>query len=331
MNSLSLDEAKQRLPIAELWRLCGLPGEPRKVCLCPFHRERSPSFSIYADGFRWKCFAGCGGGSAVDFLARARGLPQRDACRELIRLAAGGFVPAAPSHRSLPLARVAPGKVDLGHTNPGSEADWLALAKLRYVSPGAVSLASRRGLLRFGLHAGHPAWFLTDSSRHNAQARRMDGQRWAEIRRKKAWTLCDAGNASWPIGAADAAPFPSIAVCEGGPDLLAALHFMLAEGRDCGCAAVAMLGASLSIHRDALPLFAGKRVRIFGHADASGAGDRAVSHWACQLTRAGAELDAFRFTGLFKADGSAVKDLNDCCLISADDFHSNPDLPRMMP
>jgi hypothetical protein len=331
MHNLSLAEAKNRLRIPELWRLCGLPGEPRKMAICPFHPDRSPSFSIYDEGRHWKCFSGCGGGSAVDFIQKARGLSLRDACRELVRLAGGGFaLPVAPRH-SPPVARISPDKVDLAHTAPGTAADWQALAALRNLSPDAAALASRRGLLRFGRHAGHPAWIVTDSTRHNAQARRLDGQPWAEIGGKKAWTLCHAGNASWPVGAAEASSFPSIAFCEGGPDLLAALHFILAEGRESHCAAVAMLGASLSIHPDSLPLFAGKRVRIFGHADASGAGDRAVARWALQLARAGADVDAFRFNGLLKTDGSAVKDLNDCCLISADDFHSNPDLQRTMP
>jgi hypothetical protein len=331
MNSLSLEEAKHRLPIPELWRLCGLPGEPRKVCLCPFHREREASFSIYAAGSRWKCFAGCGGGSAVDFLRLARGLSQADACRELIRLAGGCFLPSPRLVPSVPVPQIAPGRVDLADATLGDDSDWRALAKLRNLSPEAVALAVQRGLVRFGKHAGHAAWFVTDASRHNAQARRMDGQRWAEIGGKKAWTICPPGNASWPLGAKEAASFPCIGWCEGGPDLLAAFHFILAEARQSDCAAVAMLGAGLSIHGDALPLFAGKRIRIFGHSDASGAGDKAVGRWAWQLTRARAEVDACNFSRLRKTDASPVKDLNDCTLISADDFDANPGLGRMLP
>ena len=29
---------------------------------CPFHDDRSPSFSFNVELDRWKCFAGCGGG-----------------------------------------------------------------------------------------------------------------------------------------------------------------------------------------------------------------------------------------------------------------------------
>jgi hypothetical protein len=69
-----------------------------------------------------------------------------------------------------------------------------------------------------------------------------------------------------------------------------------------------MGGAACSIHKDALPMFRGKRVRIFGHAD--DAGRSAVQRWAEQLQRVQAQVDCYSFDGLIKADGSPVKDLN---------------------
>ena len=249
----------------------------------------------------------------------------------MVRLAGGGFAPSPLPRPSLPVPLASSCKIDLGHTSSGSHADWRTLANLRHLSPEAVSLAVRRGLLRFGRHAWHRAWFVTDATGHNAQARRLDGLLWSEIGGKKAWTICAPGNASWPVGAKEAAAFSSIAFCEGGPDMLAALHFILAEGRESDCAAVAMLGAGLAIHREALALFAGKRIRIFGHSDASGTGEKAVARWAEQLTRACAEVDAFRFAGLLKADGSPIKDLNDCTSVCADDFEANRDLWTLMP
>ena len=71
-----------------------------------------------------------------------------------------------------------------------------------------------------------------------------------------------------------------------------------------------MLGASNSIPSDALPLFAGKRIRIMAHADE--AGRQAADKWAEQLASVGATVDVADFTGLLMADGSPVKDLNDC-------------------
>jgi len=34
---------------------------------CPFHDDNKPSFGINEDGNYWNCFAGCGGGSIIDF------------------------------------------------------------------------------------------------------------------------------------------------------------------------------------------------------------------------------------------------------------------------
>ena len=37
--------------------------------LCPFHKERSPSFYVWPDSQRWKCFGACAtGGDVVDLL-----------------------------------------------------------------------------------------------------------------------------------------------------------------------------------------------------------------------------------------------------------------------
>jgi hypothetical protein len=103
-----------------------------------------------------------------------------------------------------------------------------------------------------------------------------------------------------------------IALCEGGPDFLAAFWLAYAGAVESLVAPVCMGGAACSIHKDALPMFRGKRVRIFGHSDEAGWG--AVQKWAQQLRRVQAEVDGFDFSGMVKADGSTVKDLNDFIL-----------------
>jgi DNA primase len=46
---------------------------------CPFHEDRTPSFTIYADDRRFMCF-GCGAqGDVLDFVMKAQGLGLRDA------------------------------------------------------------------------------------------------------------------------------------------------------------------------------------------------------------------------------------------------------------
>jgi hypothetical protein len=57
-----------------------------------------------------------------------------------------------------------------------------------------------------------------------------------------------------------------------------------------------MLSAAYTIPADALPLFAGKRVRICAHDDETGY--RAASRWAAQLATHGADADAFSFAGV---------------------------------
>ena len=47
--------------------------------LCPFHQERSPSFTIYEDGERWHCFGCSKDGDVIDFVRQWRGCDLRDA------------------------------------------------------------------------------------------------------------------------------------------------------------------------------------------------------------------------------------------------------------
>lgn len=199
-----------------------------------------------------------------------------------------------------------------------SSAHFLTLATLRGISVEGVRLAYARGLLRFGIYRMRPAWFILDASQRVAQARRLDGQPWTKD--AKAWTL-PGSQAAWPVGIGEAEKYPAIALCEGGPDLLAACAFLLAEGRDRDVAPVTMLGGCARIHADALPLFAGKRVRIFAHLDDTG--DKAANRWAEQLTDAGATVDAFSLAGLGRTDGATVKDLCDLAAIRADDFEAH--------
>ncbi len=276
----------------------------------------------------WNDFATSEKGDAVAFLQRASGLSKKDACRKFIELAGGRITPT-PRAANSPHPEPARMKPSLPAFSKSSAADVRHLSDLRNVSIEAVTLAKVRGLLRFATMKNCRAWLVTDSARLNAQARRMDGQTWEHLEgHPKAWTLPGSW-ASWPVGIKEAQPFAAIAFCEGGPDLLAACHFIVCESREADCAPVAMLGATQRIHTDALPLFAGKSIRIFGHADDDGRAG--VERWARQLDSVGAAVDAFDFAGLRKADGSSVKDLKDLTLICADDFEANRELWRILP
>jgi DNA primase len=58
-----------------------------RACRSPFRRDRHPSISVYDNDRRWKDHGTGEGGNAMDFLAKARHLSSREACRDLIRLA----------------------------------------------------------------------------------------------------------------------------------------------------------------------------------------------------------------------------------------------------
>ncbi len=346
-RSNPLADAKARLNIHVLWNHFSFTGNPAASCRCPWREDHKPSFSVNADGTLFNDFSTGEAGDAVDFLQRASGLSKKDACRKFIELAGGQVTHTPRAARQQCQQAEAKHKPAFPDFMPGTAEDIQHLASIRSIGREGLEFACERGLVHFATLKDCPAWIITDSERVNAQARRMDGQPhpetghgpnvwydeqnvphdilpaqgWQHLEGKpKVWTLPGSW-ASWPIGIKEAQPFKHIALCEGGPDFLAAHHIALKEQashhtkRDVSCVPVAMLGASLKIHPDALPLFAGKRVRIFGHDDEAGRG--AVERWAAQLASVGADVDAFKFEGLVQADGKPVNDLNDSLLMDA--------------
>jgi hypothetical protein len=324
LGQSTLADAKSRLNIHALWKHFGFEGEPKASCRCPWREDNSPSFSVNTHGILWNDFATGEAGDAVDFFQRASGLSQKDACRKFIELAGRRISFAPPAARPHAQAAEAKRKPVFPDFSAGTPADIQHLSSRRKIPREGLDFAIERGLLRFALLKNCRAWIVTDSARVNAQARRMDGQGWNHLPDcPKAYTLPGSW-ASWPLGITEAGPFPAIALCEGGPDFLAAHYLALSEQathpakRDVSCSPVMLAGASQRIHAGALPMFTGKRVRIFGHDDEAGRG--AVERWAAQLASVGAEVDAFSFAGLRQVDGSPVKDLNDSLLMDVDSF-----------
>ena len=52
--------------------------------LCPFHDDHNPSFGVNDEENYWHCFAGCGGGSVIDFWMKWRGCEFTKAVKELV-------------------------------------------------------------------------------------------------------------------------------------------------------------------------------------------------------------------------------------------------------
>ena len=312
---IDLQEAKALLPIHDLWRILDLPGDPKVSCKSPFREDRKASFSVSADGMLFNDFGTRtgGGGDAIDFLQLATGLSRSEACRAFIRMAEGRHVQPMPAIRRTVTPTQERGLPSLPEMRQGTRAELEALAALRHLDIEALRVAEGAGLLRFGSWRGSSAWFILDDSRRNCQARRLDGAPWPGIG-CKVQTL-PGSQAAWPLGAFG--EYDTLLLTEGGGDLLAAVHFIVASERTAEITAAAMLGASHRIPTDALPLFSGKRVRIYAHADEPGR--NAAIRWTDQLAAVDAEVDAFDFSGLRKADGSPVKDLNDTTEIHPED------------
>ena len=312
--------AKEILDIPELARRCGWDWKPGKSCTIPWREDRQPSGSVYADGRLLKDFSSGETYDAPAVLAQMTGLSASDACREFIKIAGvcGGENFQLPTRRRVAAKPLPPPrKPALPRLEIPERPELRALADLRGLEVPGLAEAVRRGVLWCGSFRGTRCWFLTDPSGWVAQARRLDGQKFERDGGGtfKAYTLAGS-RAGWPVGVLEAVQRPRVALCEGGPDLLAALSL----AHRCGCqddlGVVAVLGAGCRIVEDALALFTGVRVRIFPHADPPRAdgkspGLEGAQRWQDQLDAAGAIVDAYDLSGLCDAAGNHVKDLND--------------------
>ncbi len=316
-----LDAAKERLRIPELWRILALPGEPvtrdGEKFSSPLRPDAHPSCSFYDGCKRMKDWSTDQDYDAIDFVGEALGLQNGEAIRKFKELANGHRVslPARLTHRSATRTEPRPGP-DLHGIEPCSESDLWEIAKLRSIPLVGLRLARERKLLFTYCDPHHgPCWLITDDARRSAIYRKLDGTCFHSFRtgeETKSRVRKDS-EANWPIGIAQAGGFLSIALAEGAPDFLTAFALAYAGAVESLVAPVCMTGAACRIHTDALPMFRGKRVRIFGHADEAGQG--AIQRWAEQLARVQAEIDYYSFDDLSKPDGVAVKDLNDFLLV----------------
>ena len=333
LESGPLALAKQRITIPELGARFFPAWRPGKSCSSPFREDKHPSFSVFDDGRAFKDHATGEHGDAADFVAKARGLSKADACRELIRLAGTGASALAHARIAPPRPAEAPSCPPAGADRPALPADLAAptaaeldaLARLRHLpdARGLVAAAAAGHLFTGTLADRRPTgwervrcWILTDSARRGAQARTMDGEKLHDYEgnETKAKTL-PGFSGKWPVGCADIGDRPRVLVAEGGPDFLCLWHLIVATGNT-DCAPVGMLGAGQSIHPEAAPLFRGKDVTIYPHADAAGL--RGRDAWARQLYAAGAKaVRSFNLAARLKGRG---KDLNN--LVALDSAES---------
>lgn len=310
--------------------------------LCPFHAEKSPSFVV--DGKfrgRYHCW-GCGAdGDVFEFWQQHRQLNHLEAVTELARLAGvyhGEISFERPKagvlrqpERRLDADAARAEKPSLPSLWQATKEDCQAIATGRGLAFESVWLAARvmkrvavvkawplreshgKWWVKDGWEQ-HRCWTLIDETRNVAEFRRLDNE--LHMRRNgeagpKVWST--AGK-SWPIGAGDIGDRKRVLLVEGGPDCLAAYHFLrlwhsVKRPLLMDVAVVCMLGASNRIKEEALGFFKGCRVRIMVDADVPKddpvkakrklTGLEAAARWTEQLTAAGAAVECFYVGNLY--------------------------------
>ena len=322
-NEISV-EIKARITI-EILAARLFPNWNPKEGYSPFRTDRNPgSFSIYwKNGVqKWKDHATDDGGDLFDFFRKARDCDQKTAFLELKAMLDGGSVstavPIAASTANRP-------EKEKRQFNPKLEKptdeELTKIYHLRSIWTPALRIAVDRGLLWCSILKDWRAFMITDKTRRAYNARRMDGKPWDHLPSRPKAQLLYGSEGDWPIGIYEAEPFPAIALCEGAPDFLAAFGHAYGHEVEDRVAPVMMSGASVSIRAEALPLFKGKRVRIFVHDDRQG--HEAAARWKQQLTKYASKVDRFAFDGLTDHEGSAITDLNQLLTIDYDSWESN--------
>lgn len=310
-----IQSLRVRCPLPVLMRRMGLAKHAKPLCRSPFREDAKPSWGIFQREGRWfwKDFGTDDSGDEIDFIVRERELQDTKHARTLAvaywnRVANGTVAPETPDIPVQPKPRSKP---DCTGFQAGSPGQITRLAALRDISAGALELASRNGILVFGVHSGHEVFGVTDASGNALEVRRLDGQPFPAngvVDERKSHSI-KGSSKSWPVGIANVGERQTVLLVEGLPDLLAAFEVVHTEDAQQWAAPVGMLSASARIDADALPLFAGIRVRVVPHLDS--AGEMGGEKWTRQLSSAGATVDVVRLAGSLKPDGSTIKDLND--------------------
>ena len=90
------EKIKQRLDLVEFVRQyvphLKKAGKTWKAC-CPFHKEKTPSFTVSSEKGLYYCFGCQSGGDIFDFLMKAENLSFNEAVRKLADLAGVEYKP----------------------------------------------------------------------------------------------------------------------------------------------------------------------------------------------------------------------------------------------
>ena len=319
---ITVKEAKKIINIFSVWELLNLPGSPGKSCKAPHREDRSPSFSIYDNGNRFKDFGTGENGDVVVFISLVLGISESEACKELIRLAGGGNIPSLSKVGNYSEKKSEEEQQNFyEYLRLGSQYELYQLAELRGIGFQGIRLAQKRGHLRFLSNKAGTIWSLADLDGTFRQDRLLSGNpiRLKDGKRVKARTL---GKLKHPLGLNEIEPYECVLLVEGGPDFLAA-NFLISQTSQAQLfGVIAMLGAHQEFHPDHANKLKGKRVRIFPHMDE--AGMNGVQNWFSVLKSVGVEVDIYDFDKTTTKDGKLITDLNDLLRVNLEDWDNDP-------
>ena len=143
----SLDDFKARLPLAEIiGRYVKLTRRGREhLGLCPFHKEKTPSFNVVEDKGFYHCF-GCGAhGTAIDFIMVVESLTFGDALERLADLTGLSAPSRSASSATRPSERIYAANV--------AAAAWFQSQLLTPSGREALLYLERRGVDRATVRA----------------------------------------------------------------------------------------------------------------------------------------------------------------------------------
>lgn len=319
-------EIKARLTIFDVSKRLdiGLRGQ-NGIYHSPFRDDKKPSFSISKDGKFFNDFATGDKGDIFTFYRIATGA---DFKTTFNRLADFAGIKKTDYPRFLRRQRFRSTKevIDSISLKPKiphltwNEAYARKLEALRGYSLEAQEIAFKRCVFGFCEYRGLPAWIVTDGAGRTAQARRVDGLKWADSNvGHKAETLKNS-NCSIPAGLEAIKDFKIVAICEGSSDFLAAFHFAYINDCEDEIAPLAILGATQDISLNVLGALRDKIVILFPDADE--AGRKALKLWGDKIAQYAKKTFYFSFDNFHRADGKTVKDLSDFMSLDPDEWES---------
>ena len=171
--------AKESLPVSTLWRALGLNGEPKSNCCSPFRNDRTPSFSIFDGGRKWKDHATGEGGDVIEFVSAAP-WDWSPRSSQMVRREVGARAARwkGRSRAGEALVEIIPPRKWIDYPAElveGTPATWDGFARKMKLPFPAVWMAVQAGLLRFTKPNGVRCYCVTDLEGRSAEIRRIDG------------------------------------------------------------------------------------------------------------------------------------------------------------